>query len=126
EANSINAMAVPLTTGPCQGTNWSRNKGAMDAYRPNPPNARKGRQQVSTKAHDVLDCGQVSLGKASRQFRGALPVGIAPLGNFRRMSANKPRMPSTSVGIYVTTNGAGAHCPMMPPTKGPRPKPKAI
>src|SRR5690606_32956848 len=93
EANRIKAMAVPLTTGPCQGSSLSRNKGAMDAYRPKTPNARKGRQQVSTKALEVLGSGQVSVGTTSRQRKRPPALGLALSGNFRRHNAVRPNAP---------------------------------
>src|SRR5690606_7958779 len=77
ERNRIDAMAVPLTTGPCQGTSLSRNKGAMDAYRPKTPNAKNGRQHVSTKALEAAGSGQVSLGTTSRKDKRPAALGLA-------------------------------------------------
>ena len=99
EASRITAMAVPLTTGPCQGTSRSRNSGDIEAYRPNTPNARKGSMQVSTKAVEALGSGQVSLGSTSCSRSRPAWRGSAAGGSSSRASTYRPSPPSTRVGM---------------------------
>src|SRR5690606_21864085 len=99
DANKIKAMAVPLTTGPCQGTSWSRNNGASDAYSPKTPKARKGRLQVSMNALETLDSGQVSFGRTSCRRKRRPAFGLAVSGRGKRKRASKAKAVNTSVGI---------------------------
>src|SRR5690606_6366068 len=98
DEHRIQALVAPLTMGPRTDTRLSRNNGAMDAYKPKTPNARKGRQQVSKKAFEALRSGQVRVGRISRKRRPSSTVGLMLSGSFRRYRAVRPNVPRISVG----------------------------